>query len=262
LEVDRRRIREKISQLKEDLEKVREHRSQHRKIRKQSQLPVIALVGYTNAGKSTLLNSLTNSDIFVADQLFTTLDPTTRRLELPNGNVVLLTDTVGFIQKLPTHLIAAFRATLEEISDAQLLMHVVDITHDNMVHQWRSVIDTLKDINAGSIPMLTVLNKTDKLQNPEIINKIHPEFEGSIFISAKEKLGFKELYKTINEELFEKFSPIKVSIPYKNGQLISLFHQFGRIEQIEHGAEYVNISGSIPGRLISDFKNYKQRKSY
>ena len=129
LEVDRRDIRKRISKLRDELEKVRKHRQQYRARRKRSGILILALVGYTNAGKSTLLNLLSNSDVYVADELFATLDPTTRRVELPKGNVVLATDTVGFIQKLPTSLIAAFRATLEEIKDADLLLHVVDVTH-------------------------------------------------------------------------------------------------------------------------------------
>ncbi len=133
LEVDRRDIRRRIIYLKEKLEKVRTHRQQYRSRRKRSQMPVVALVGYTNAGKSTLLNKLSNSDIYVADQLFATLDPTTRRVELPGGRPVLFTDTVGFIQKLPTSLIASFRATLEEIADADLLLHVIDISHNNAI---------------------------------------------------------------------------------------------------------------------------------
>ncbi|MEN4100892.1 MAG: GTPase HflX [Anaerolineaceae bacterium] len=146
LEVDRREIRRRISNLKADLEKVRAHRQRYRSQRKRSQIPVIALVGYTNAGKSTLLNALSDADVYVADQLFATLDPTTRRVELPGGHIALFSDTVGFIQKLPTHLVAAFRATLEEIIEADLLVHVVDITHANAMAQWRAVQATLQEI--------------------------------------------------------------------------------------------------------------------
>lgn len=261
LEVDRRRIREKISHLKDDLEKVREHRKRYRKNRKQSQLPVIALVGYTNAGKSTLINTLTNADVYVADQLFATLDPTTRRLELPGGNVALLTDTVGFIQKLPTHLVAAFRATLEEISEADLLLHVVDLTHENAILQWRSVISTLNEINAGSIPVITVLNKIDEIENPFDVQTQFPELETGLLISAKEKQGFHNLLSEIQGELFETYIPVDVSIPYKNGRLISLFHEYGKIDQIIHGIGSVKISGSIPGRIIADFERFKQKQT-
>jgi len=257
LEVDRRRIKTKISRLKEDLEKVRRHRQLHRKNRKSSQLPVVALVGYTNAGKSTILNLLTNADVFTANKLFATLDPTTRRLSLPSGNVVLLTDTVGFIQKLPTNLIAAFRATLEEISEADLLLHVIDIDHTNTIAQWKSVMKTLIDIGAGNIPVLTVLNKIDKSEKHEEIKKRYPEFADGILISALKTIGIDHLLSEIDQTLFEKYTKITAKIPYKNGKLISLFHQFGKIEKIEHGVGSVLISGSIPGRMIADFERFK-----
>ncbi|HIE58333.1 MAG TPA: GTPase HflX, partial [Anaerolineales bacterium] len=151
LEVDRREIRRRIDQLKSELEKVRAHRERHRSRRKKSRIPIIALVGYTNAGKSTLLNRLAASGVYVADQLFATLDPTTRRVNLPDDTPALFTDTVGFIQKLPTTLVAAFRATLEEIAEADLLIHVLDITHPNVRPQAEAVLQTLEEIEADHI---------------------------------------------------------------------------------------------------------------
>jgi len=168
LEVDRREIKKKITKLEDELDKVREHRNRHRQQRRKSNIPVVALVGYTNAGKSTLLNNLTKADIYVADQLFATLDPTTRQLELPSGETVLLTDTVGFIQKLPTDLVAAFRATLEEIVEADLLIHVVDASHKNAQSQRLTVLETLQEIGAAEIPILTVYNKIDLLSSDQI----------------------------------------------------------------------------------------------
>jgi len=257
LEVDRRRIKTKIRHLKADLDKVRRHRQLHRKNRKLSQLPIITLVGYTNAGKSTILNLLTNSDVLTANQLFATLDPTTRRLPLPSGNVVLLTDTVGFIQKLPTNLIAAFRATLEEISEADLLLHVIDINHPNTIAQYHSVIKTLIDIGAGNIPVITVLNKIDKTNKHEEIKNIYPEYENGILLSATKRIGIDHLLSEIDQLLFEKYSKITAKIPYKNGKLIALFHQFGKVEKVEHGIGSVIISGSIPGRMLAEFERYQ-----
>ncbi|MCD6323139.1 MAG: GTPase HflX [Clostridiales bacterium] len=261
LEVDRRRIKTKIRHLKEAVDKVRSHRKLHRKNRKLSQLPIVTLVGYTNAGKSTILNQLTNADVLTANKLFATLDPTTRRLSLPSGNIVLLTDTVGFIQKLPTHLIAAFRATLEEISEADLLLHVIDIDHTNTIAQYHSVMNTLIDIGAGNIPLLTVLNKVDKANNYKEIKERYPEFEKGILISALKMTGIDRLLSEIDQLLFERYTKITAKIPYKKGKLISLFHQFGKVEKVEHGIGSVLISGSIPGRMIADFERYQLSKN-
>jgi len=257
LEVDRRRVKAKISHLKADLDKVRRHRQLHRRNRKLSQIPIVSLVGYTNAGKSTILNLLTNADVLTANKLFSTLDPTTRRLPLPSGNFVLLTDTVGFIQKLPTNLIASFRATLEEISEADLLLHVIDINHPNTIAQWHSVIKTLIDIGAGNIPVLTVLNKIDKSRKYEEIKRRYPEYADGILISALKTIGVGHLLSEIDQLLFKRYTNITAKIPYKNGKLIALFHQFGKVEKIEHGVGSVLISGSIPGRMIADFKRYQ-----
>jgi len=260
LEVDRRKIREKVTRLKADIEKVRQHRQRYRADRKHSLIPVVTLVGYTNAGKSTLLNNLSHADVYVADQLFATLDPTTRRLELSGGNALLLTDTVGFIQKLPTNLVAAFRATLEEIADSDLLLHVVDITHPNAIQQWRSVLDTLKEIEADHIPMVTVLNKIDRAEDVQEIKRQYPEFANAVMISAKNSVGIDQLALRIKKELFETFIPISVTVPYKNGDLISLFHEFGKIDHIENMVGSVKISGSIPGRLMAEFEKFKQQQ--
>jgi GTP-binding protein HflX len=257
LEVDRREIRKRISVLKKELEKVRAHRQRYRSQRKRSRIPLISLVGYTNAGKSTLLNRITHAEVLVADQLFATLDPTTRRVELPGGHQGLLTDTVGFIQKLPTQLIAAFQATLEEISEADLLIHVVDVTHPNALEQARSVTDTLKEIQADHIPVITALNKVDRLPQPELANELLADFPKAVAISALKGLGINELLQAIELELFENFTPITVQIPYTEGQLISLFHEQGQVTLIEHKRKGVAIQGYIPNRLLARYAAYQ-----
>jgi GTP-binding protein HflX len=257
LEVDRREIRKRISVLKKELEKVRAHRQRYRSQRKRSRIALISLVGYTNAGKSTLLNRITHAEVLVADQLFATLDPTTRRVELPGGHQGLLTDTVGFIQKLPTQLIAAFQATLEEISEADLLIHVVDVTHPNALEQARSVTDTLKEIQADHIPVITALNKVDRLAQPELAIELLADFPKAVAISALKGLGINELLQAIEMELFENFTPITVQIPYTEGQLISLFHEQGQVTLIEHKRKGVTIQGYIPNRLLARYAAYQ-----
>jgi GTP-binding protein HflX len=257
LEVDRRAIRREISHLKEDLEKVRAHRMRYRAQRKRARVPTVALVGYTNAGKSTLLNRLARSDIYVADQLFATLDPTTRRVDLPGSHQALFTDTVGFIQKLPTMLVAAFHATLEEISEADLLIHVVDISHPNAINQSEAVQETLEEIEAGHIPVLTALNKIDRLSDPLAARRTTEQFPQSVAISARTGEGLEDLLEQVSTMLYETFTPITVRLPYQQGQLISLFHEFGQVERLEHGRKGVLMQGRIPGRLVAQFQSWQ-----
>ena len=256
LEVDRREIRTRISSLKAELEKVRAHRSRYRSQRKRSQIPIVALVGYTNAGKSTLLNYLSHSNVYVANQLFATLDPTTRRVQLPDNHWVLFTYTVGFIQKLPTQLIAAFRATLEEITEADLLLHMVDITHPNALAQWKAVQNTLVDINADHIPVITAMNKIDLLPNPEIAQEIVANTPLSVAISAKKGTGIADMLTMIEKQLYETQIPIQIRLPYQEGQLISLIHEQGHVSSIHHERNSVTIHGSVPGRLYTQFQPY------
>jgi GTP-binding protein HflX len=257
LEVDRRAIRREISHLKEDLEKVRAHRMRYRAQRKRARVPTVALVGYTNAGKSTLLNRLARSDVYVADQLFATLDPTTRRVDLPGSYQALFTDTVGFIQKLPTTLVAAFHATLEEISEADLLLHVVDVSHPNAINQAEAVQETLEEIDAGHIPVLTALNKIDRLSDPASARRTVEQFPQSVAISARTGEGIDDLLERASTMLYETFAPIVVRLPYQQGQLISLFHEFGQVERLEHGRKGVLMQGRIPGRLVAQFQAWQ-----
>ena len=256
LEVDRRDIRRRIAHLRRQLDKVRAHRSRYRERRRRAEIPTIALVGYTNSGKSTLLNRIANSNVLVADKLFATLDPTTRKVDLPKGRQALFTDTVGFIQKLPTTLVAAFRATLEEIGEADLLLHVVDITHPNAVAQAKSVLATLEDIEVTDVPMVTALNKIDLLTNPQsIVNRVD-EFERAVPISALTGDGIPTLLTITEQELFNAMSPLIVHLPYKEGRLINLIHEQGMIENIQHGQNAVIIEGRVPDRLLNQFIEY------
>ncbi|MEW6718648.1 MAG: GTPase HflX [Chloroflexota bacterium] len=256
LEVDRRDINRRIIHLKDELEKIRTHRKHYRARRKVSRLPVVSLVGYTNAGKSTLLNTLTQAGVYTADQLFATLDPVTRRVELPGGETVLFTDTVGFIQKLPTTLVAAFRATLEEIAEADLLLHLVDITHPNAQAQARAVFQTLEEIQADHVPCLTVLNKIDKLSNSQEARRTLENFPNAVAISALTGEGVEDMLQMVSEKLYATYTQVTARLPYSEGGLISLFHELGQVEVIEHNQDGVIIAGKLPGRLLSRFSSY------
>lgn len=257
LEVDRRAIRSRIAHLKRELEKVRAHRMRYRSQRKRSRIPIVAIVGYTNAGKSTLLNRLAKSEVYTADKLFATLDPTTRRVELAGGYQALFTDTVGFIQKLPTTLVAAFQATLEEIAEADLLLHIVDISHPNALDQFAAVQETLGEIGAGHIPTVTALNKIDLLKEPGAARETVSTYPKAVAISAQQGIGQRELLALITQELYENYTPISVRLPYQQGALISLFHESGQIERIEHVRGGVLIQGRIPGRLSAQFAHWR-----
>jgi len=255
LEVDRRRIRERITQLQQELERVRAHRALYRRRRRQASIPVVAIVGYTNAGKSTLLNAISGAEVLVEDKLFATLDPTTKRVTLPQGQVVLFTDTVGFIQKLPTQLVAAFRATLEEISEASLILHVIDITHQNALLQSRVVESTLRELGATSMPVVVALNKVDRLGNSEQIQQMVQEFPNSLAISAKEGLGLEELLGRVEAVLNQSLVRIRVCIPYREGELVSLFHRCGLVEHEEHRADGTILEGRLPAQFVKAFRD-------
>ena len=256
LEVDRREIGRRMAHLRQELEKVRAHRQRHRSQRRKASLPTVALVGYTNAGKSTLLNRLAQADVFVADQPFATLDPTTRRIELPGGRQVLLTDTVGFIQKLPTSLIAAFRATLEEISEADLLLHVVDITHRNAQAQARAVLDTLEEIEAGEIPMVTALNKIDLRPDPAFLLDQVDEFERAVAVSALTGAGAEALLNAIELELYQGMTEIEVRVPYSEARLASLMREHGQLLEERHLSRHIALHGRVPNHLVAAYRPF------
>lgn len=258
LESDRREIRKRIAFLRRQLEEVRTHREQYRLRRRAANIPLIALVGYTNAGKSTLLNALSGAEVLAVDQLFATLDPTTRRFTLPSGREALLTDTVGFIQKLPTQLVAAFRATLEEILEADLLLHVVDVSHPNVIEQASAVENVLDELGAMSIPAVVALNKVDRLAGRPIPPDILEALPDAVPISALTGEGLDRLQARLDEVLEAQLgAPITVLIPYDQGELVDLFHRLGHIDRLEYRPEGTLVVGKSPPALSARLRPYR-----
>ena len=258
LETDRREIGRRISQIRDELEQVRAHRERHRSKRQQTELQVVAIVGYTNAGKSTLLNKLSGADVYAADQLFATLDPTTRRVIMPGGREVLFTDTVGFIQKLPTQIVAAFRATLEEIGEADMLLHVVDVTHPHFLAQMDAVEDTLAELEVVHLPMVIALNKADLLQDRGVLDDLELMAPAAV-VSARTGRGLEELLTLIEATMVGLLQPIHIHLPYERGDLLSLFYERGQVDGEQHTASGVDLHGRIPGRLLPVFEPFQNR---
>jgi GTP-binding protein HflX len=257
IESDRREIGRRISLIKNQLDSVRAHRKRHRSKRQQTEIQVVAIVGYTNAGKSTLLNQISGADVLSADMLFATLDPTTRKATMPGGREVLFTDTVGFIQKLPTEIVASFRATLEEIIDADMLLHVVDSTHPNVAAQIEAVEDTLAELEVDHLPMVTAFNKADLL--PDGFNPIDqiPLDHAAVLVSAMSGLGIDNLLEAVEASMVQYLTPLHVFLPYERGDLLSLLHERGQVDEENHGAQGIEVYARLPERLVPYFEAYK-----
>ncbi|XP_009763434.1 uncharacterized protein LOC107824703 [Nicotiana tabacum] len=249
IEVDKRILRTQIGVLKKELESVRKHRKQYRNRRVSVPVPVVSLVGYTNAGKSTLLNRLTGADVLAEDRLFATLDPTTRRVQMKNGKEFLLTDTVGFIQKLPTTLVAAFRATLEEIAESSILVHVVDISHPLAELQIEAVEKVLSELDAVSIPKLMVWNKVDKARDPEKIKLEAKTKNDVVCVSALTGEGLDEFCNEIQNRLKDTMVWVEALIPFDKGELLSTIHHVGMVERTEYTEKGTLVRAHVPLRF-------------
>lgn len=250
LEVDRRKVRERVALLRRRLQAVARTRHLHRRSRAEIPLPTVALVGYTNAGKSTLLNRLTSAQTFVADKLFATLDPTVRLLRLPSGSSVLLVDTVGFIRKLPHSFVDAFKSTLEEIQTADLLLHVIDASHPLSEHQQQVVDGVLRELGVEQKPRILVFNKMDQVD----VRPFAPGTEAACYVSASTGVGIDELKREIDAKLLALLEQVQVCLPLHRGDLLARVHETGRVLREQYTPEGVEITAYVPPKLAGQLR--------
>lgn len=248
LEVDRRVIRRRIAHLQGDIEAIRKHRRVQRKQRNESSVGTVALVGYTNAGKSSLLNALTNANTFVEDKLFATLDPCSRKCSLPSGGHIILTDTVGFIRKLPHSLVAAFRATLEEVVEADVILLVADASHEGVMDHVAAVYEVLEEIEVGSAPIIRVFNKIDK-SNPAFVRELVSGPGENVAVSAHTGQGLDSLLETIERTLSLRRSRVTLRIPQSNAGIVSRVYRMGRVHEQSYDGESIVLDAEIDAVL-------------
>jgi GTPase len=259
IEIDRRLLRNRISQLQKEINEVKAHRDTQRIQRERSEIPTFAIVGYTNAGKSTLLNALTDAGIFTENKLFATLDTTTRKFTLPNNQEILLTDTVGFIRKLPHHLVAAFRSTLEEAVQADILLHLIDASHPTALEQAEAALDVLNQLGAGSKPMITVLNKIDQVSDQGMLTKLRIKYPRTVKISALQRTGFDELIALMEEEISKRRKVVSLRIPQKDYAVVSEVMRHGHILFQDYEENDVLIRVDLPTQYVGRLKQYVEQ---
>lgn len=249
IEIDRRLLRRQLDRLNTELEQVAEQRQTQRSLRLRTGIPTFAIVGYTNAGKSTLLKALTQADVLVEDKLFATLDTTTRKFTLPNRQEILLIDTVGFIRKIPHTLVAAFKSTLEEAVHTDILLHLVDVSHPKAEEQAESTMAVLKELGAEEHPIITVLNKIDQCENPATLSKFRVKYPKTVAISAVSGTGFDDLMEIMMKEISLLRKVVSCRIPQSHYGLVSELMREGRVISCEYEENDILIKLEIPGRL-------------
>ncbi len=252
LEMDRRLIKGRITQLNRELKEVRRHRELTREHRAKTKIPVVAIVGYTNAGKSTLLNKLTGANVLEADKLFATLDPTTRNLRLPSGQEILLTDTVGFIRKLPHHLIEAFKSTLEEAKYADMILHVVDASNPQMDEQMHIVYETLKGLDVTDKPVITAFNKQDRLTQSVVLRDFKADH--IVNISAKTGEGLEKMQEILENVLREKKMAVECVYPYAEAGKIQMIRKYGELLEEEYRDDGIYVKAFVPVEVYEKVK--------
>ena len=258
IELDRRRINSRIAKLRRDIKDMKTVRDTKRGSRRANRIPSVAIAGYTNAGKSSLLNRLTGAGVLVQNQLFATLDPTVRRAETPDGREYTLADTVGFVRALPHQLVEAFRSTLEEVGDSDLLLHVVDGSHPDPEGQISAVRAVLADVDASDVKEIIVINKAD-IADPEVLDRLRRHEKHSIAVSARTGAGMGELIQLIAEELPRPDVQVSVLVPYHEGQLVSRIHEEGELLSSDHEEEGTRITARVNEDLAGDLARYAAR---
>ena len=256
LEADRRRVQERIHRISQDLKSVQRQRATQRDGRRRTLWPTASLVGYTNAGKSTLFNALTGAEVLQEDKLFATLDPTTRRLRLPTNQNVLLSDTVGFIRKLPHSLVDSFKATLEEVVQSDLLLHVVDVSHPQAEEQISVVNRVLDELGAGDKPTMMVFNKSDRLESGEFAGRLAESYPDAARVSALRQTGFDELMRELGTKLRPVREFVDLGVPHSRTDVIARLHQMGEVIEIDYEGAETAIRARIPPHLLSEFEPF------
>ncbi len=258
LETDRRKVRAVIGDLEAQIAEIRASRQQQRSQRKRLAFPSCALVGYTSAGKSTLMNTLSGSNVYADPKLFATLDPTTRRVVLPDGWAILLTDTVGFVRNLPTHLVAAFQATLEETIEADFLIHVVDAVHPHREVQQDAVLEVLDKLGAGEKPIITVFNKSDLVKDRSALQEMTLTTENSAYISAMKAEGIPALMDQVVKTLSNLLVSVNLVFPYDRSELVAQCYEYGRVEKAEYMEDGIHVSAHITRDLAGRIAKYNR----
>lgn len=261
LEIDKRLLQRQVEQLEKELKEVEQHRETQRAARERSHIPIFALVGYTNAGKSSLLNALTDAEVFVEDKLFATLDTTTRKMSLSDGQEVLLIDTVGFIRKLPHQLVAAFKSTLEEAVKVDFLIHVIDVSNPHALDHAETTLRVVRELNSGDKPIITILNKTDICEDPSMISRLKLKYPKCVPMSIKNHEGFEELEETMIRELANHSRRMRLKIPQSEFHVVTEVQRCGHIINQEYVENDILIEADLSNEIAGKFSPYEFKSS-
>lgn len=257
LESDRRMVKDRIARLKDDLEEVKKHRDQQRASRRKHPFPFATIVGYTSAGKSTLMNRMAGTELLADAMPFATLDPTTRKVDLPDGYSLFLTDTVGFIRNLPTHLVSAFRSTLEEVTFADIVLMVIDVGHENWELQRDAVLDTLESLDAAGKPTITIFNKIDLVEDPVELRRIVAEYPSAVSISATTGKGMDDLMNALVKQVKSLLGYVKAVVPYDQSGLVQSCYDYGRVLKVDYEEDGIHVEAELVAAMMERLEPFR-----